>query len=150
MTQIAQPYPTSAAGLTPVFLTELMGRAHPCAEIEAAEVVEAKAYGEQMGSTSARAVLDLRYARRPSPEMPDRVVVKFAPGIDKIMAPFYRNEASFYATIRPELTIEAPTAGVQATTRRRPTSRYRLADHADRELRLGDHRHEPFAADHRL
>jgi aminoglycoside/choline kinase family phosphotransferase len=104
---VAHHHPTSAAGITPAYLTGLLGELHPGTWVDAVEIVDAKNYGEAMVSTAARAAVKLRYAPG-SPPLPNRLVLKLARGIDDIMAPFYANEVAFYRHIRPELAIEAP------------------------------------------
>lgn len=100
--------PASVEDLTPALLTSLIGDRHPSAVIDAVEVLQAKSYGEQMVSTSARAVLRLHYRAGSPLDLPTRVVVKMSRGVDTIMAPFYRNEVAFYRDMRPQLAIEAP------------------------------------------
>jgi Phosphotransferase enzyme family len=100
--------PASAEDLTPALLTALISARYPSVVVEAIEVLQAKSYGEAMVSTSARAVLELRYREAPPSGLPTRAVVKMPRGVDAIMAPFYRNEVAFYQNIRGELAIEAP------------------------------------------
>jgi len=105
---MALRHPTSAAGITPAYLTALLAEQHPGTQVDAVEIVDAKTYGEAMVSTAARAVVKPRYARGSPPGLPNRLVLKLARGIDDIMVPFYANEVAFYRRIRPELAIEAP------------------------------------------
>jgi Ecdysteroid kinase-like family len=105
---VANKLPASVEDLTPQLLTSLMAARFPSTEVEAVEVLQVKAYGEQMVSTSARATLQLHYRPGSPRDLPARVVVKLPRGIDTIMAPFYRNEVAFYRDIRGELKIEAP------------------------------------------
>lgn len=100
--------PASVEELTPALLTALLAARQPAAVVESVEVVQAKSYGEQMVSTSARALLQLRYRAGTPADMPSRVVVKMARGVDAILGPFYRNEVAFYRDLRHELAIEAP------------------------------------------
>jgi aminoglycoside/choline kinase family phosphotransferase len=100
--------PASAEELTPALMTSLVSVRHPSVVVEAVEVLQTKSYGEQMVSTSARAVLQLHYRKSVPSGFPSRVVVKMSRGVDTIMAPFYRNEVAFYQNIRDELAIEAP------------------------------------------
>ena len=102
--------PASAQDLTPELLTSLLSARHPSVAVEAVEVLLAKSYGEEMVSTSARALLQLHYRAGTPRGLPSRVVVKMSRGVDTIMAPFYRNEVAFYQNIRDELSIEAPLA----------------------------------------
>jgi Phosphotransferase enzyme family len=100
--------PASVSDLTPELLTAIISERHVGARVEAVEVIETRSYGEQMVSTSARAVLRLHYDTGTPSVLPTRVVVKISRGVDKIMAPFYSNEVAFYRRLRPELAIEAP------------------------------------------
>jgi hypothetical protein len=100
--------PASVEDLTPALLTYLLAEREPTAVVEAVEVLQAKSYGEQMVSTSARALLQLHYRGGSPPGLPRRVLVKISRGVDTILAPFYRNEVSFYRDVRPGLTIQAP------------------------------------------
>jgi hypothetical protein len=104
------PLPAASEDLTPALLTSLVCARYPSTIIDAVELLEAKSYGEDMVSTSARAVLKLHYATSNSNGLPTRVVVKMVRGVDSIMAPFYRNEVAFYRDIRDQLAIEAPRA----------------------------------------
>jgi hypothetical protein len=105
---MAIQHPTSVEGITPAYLSQLIGNAHPGSAVEAVEIVDAKTYGEQMVSTAGRVIVDVRYAAGSAP-LPTRLVIKLTRAIDKIMAPFYANEVAFYRRIRPELdTVEAP------------------------------------------
>lgn len=103
-----KPFPTSAAEFTPDILTAVIAETNPGVRVADFDVVQAMAYGEEMVSTSARAVLDLRYAPGAPDDLPRRVVVKIARGVDTLLAPLYENEVGFYRNVRPELTIEAP------------------------------------------
>jgi hypothetical protein len=104
------PLPAATKDLTPALLTSLVRVRHPGTVVDAIELLEAKSYGEDMVSTSARAVLKLHYATANSNGLPTRVVVKMVRGVDSILAPFYRNEVAFYRDIRDQLAIEAPRA----------------------------------------
>lgn len=100
--------PASAQDLSPGLLTALLEARYPGTTVAAIDLLQAKSYGEEMVSTSARAVLQLHYRGSAPAELPTRVVVKFSRGIDAIMAPFYRNEVAFYQNVRAALAIEAP------------------------------------------
>jgi Phosphotransferase enzyme family len=100
--------PASAQDLSPALLTSLLRTRHPAVTVDAIDLLQAKSYGEEMVSTSARAVLQLHYRESAPAGLPTRVVVKMSRGVDAIMAPFYRNEVAFYQNVRDELTIEAP------------------------------------------
>ena len=102
------PHPAEPRDLTPAYLTRLLQERHPGTVVEAAEILDAKSYGEQMVSTAGRATVIVRYGPGTPPELPTRMVVKLPRGVDRIMAPFYANEVAFYRRIRPELNIEAP------------------------------------------
>lgn len=57
--------------------------------------------------------------RRGPADLPARLVIKIAHGVDSVMAPLYENEVSFYNRIRPELDLETPRsfgAGFDAET----------------------------------
>jgi aminoglycoside/choline kinase family phosphotransferase len=94
--------------LTPTLLSTLISAHHPSAAVDSFELLESKSYGEQMVSTSARAVLNLHYREGSPSHLPVKVVVKMSRGVDAIMAPLYRNEVAFYSDLRPQLKIEAP------------------------------------------
>lgn len=101
-------HPTSANDITPAYLTALMAEVVPGVTVTEVKTIEAKAYGEQFVSTAGRVVVDVNYSADSPSDLPMRLVVKIARGVDKIMAPFYENEVNFYKRIRPELQIEAP------------------------------------------
>ena len=81
---------------------------HPAVSIEAFEILERREYGEQMVSTSGRAILELQYASGAPKDLPARVVCKLALGAQSVMAAFYENEVQIYARVRPDLLVEAP------------------------------------------
>jgi hypothetical protein len=101
-------HPTSADDITPAYLTTLMAEVVPGVTVAEVTTIEAKAYGEQFVSTAGRVVVDVNYGADSPADLPTRLVVKIARGVDKIMGPFYENEVNFYKRIRPELRIEAP------------------------------------------
>ncbi len=101
-------YPTSAQDITPAYLTALMAQAVPGVIVAEVTTVEAKTYGEQFVSTAGRVVVDVRYGVGSPADLPTRLVIKVARGVDKILAPFYENEVNFYNRVRPELDLEAP------------------------------------------
>jgi Phosphotransferase enzyme family len=104
---VSHQHPTSAEGITPAYLNGLLAdKSGP--RITGVAIVEARTYGEQMVSTAGRVVVDVSYAAGAADDMPQRLVVKLARGVDEIMTPFYANEVAFYGRIRAELTIEAP------------------------------------------
>jgi hypothetical protein len=100
--------PASADDLTPAFLTRLLGRMNPGTVVESVAIVEAHSYGEQMVSTSSRAIVDVAYGASSPAGMNTRLVVKMGRGFDTVCAPLYANEVAFYTRLRPELDIEAP------------------------------------------
>lgn len=101
-------HPTSAADITPDYLTRLMAQAVPGVSVTDVEMVEAKTYGEQFVSTAGRVIVNVRYGPGSPADLPPRLVVKVARGVDKILAPFYENEVNFYNRVRPELDLETP------------------------------------------
>ena len=95
-------HPTDAEGITPDYLNRLLSEGS-AARVTGVAIVEARTYGEQMVSTAGRVVVDVTYAAGTAVDLPTRLVVKLARGIDGILAPFYANEVAFYRRIRPEL-----------------------------------------------
>jgi len=81
---------------------------YPAVTLAGFELLESRRYGEQMVSTSGRALLKLHYAAGAPGDLPQRVVCKLALGAQSVMAAFYENEVQVYARLRPELLIEAP------------------------------------------
>lgn len=103
-------HPVTGAEIGADYLNALLHEVMPGAEIAAAEVLEAKTYGQEMVSTAARALLHVRYTPNSPAGLPARLVLKFARTITAILAPFYSNEVAFYRQLRPRLDIEAPRA----------------------------------------
>lgn len=101
-------HPTSAADITPAYLTRLMAQAVPGVTVTHVDMVEAKTYGEQFVSTAGRVIVNVRYGPGSPADLPTRLVVKVARGVDKILAPFYENEVNFYNRVRPGLDLETP------------------------------------------
>lgn len=101
-------HPTSAADITPAYLTSLMAQAVPGVTVTRVDMVEAKTYGEQFVSTAGRVIVNVRYGPDSPADLPTRLVVKVARGVDTILAPFYENEVNFYNRVRPELDLETP------------------------------------------
>ena len=91
-------HPTSAADITPAYLTRLMAQAVPGVTVTHVDMVEAKTYGEQFVSTAGRVIVNVRYGPGSPEDLPTRLVV----------APFYENEVNFYNRVRPELDLETP------------------------------------------
>ena len=83
---------------------------YPAVAIAGFDLLESRQYGEQMVSTSGRAILNLHYAAGSPGDLPERVVCKLALGAESVMAAFYENEVQVYTRLRPELLIEAPRA----------------------------------------
>jgi hypothetical protein len=81
---------------------------YPDVTITGFDLLESRQYGEQMVSTSGRAMLKLHFAAGAPKDLPDRVVCKLALGAESVMAAFYENEVQVYTRLRPELLIEAP------------------------------------------
>jgi aminoglycoside/choline kinase family phosphotransferase len=85
---------------------------HPGVTLLGFDLLDSRQRGEQMVSTSARAMLRLRFAEGESGasagDLPERVVCKLALGADSVMAAFYENEVNVYSRLRPELLVEAP------------------------------------------
>src|ERR1700722_7551225 len=92
--------------LTLELLTAVVRTRFPSATVTHFELLESRHYGEQMVSTSGRAILKLRYAPGAPAELPERVVCKLALSAASVMAAFYENEVNVYARLRPELPIE--------------------------------------------
>lgn len=103
-------HPSSGHDITPDYLTALMRQVVPSVTVTNVSTVEAKTYGEQFVSTAGRVIVEVSYGAGSPPDLPTRLVVKVARGVDKILAPFYENEVDFYNRIRPELDLEAPRA----------------------------------------
>jgi len=101
-------HPTNAEGLTEAYLTGMLAETLPGVTVTSVRIAESKTYGEQMVSTAGRVAVDVTYGPGAPADLPARLVVKIARGVDTIMAPFYANEVAFYRRIRPGLTIEAP------------------------------------------
>ena len=85
---------------------------HPEVTLLGFDLLDSRRRGEQMVSTSARAMLRLRFAEGAAGagagDIPERVVCKLALGADSVMAAFYENEVNVYSRLRPELLVEAP------------------------------------------
>jgi aminoglycoside/choline kinase family phosphotransferase len=94
--------------LTLELLNAVIHTRHPAVSIVGFDLLESRQHGEQMVSTSGRAVLKLHYAAGAPRDLPDRVVCKLAIGAQSVMAAFYENEVQVYTRVRPDLLIEAP------------------------------------------
>lgn len=108
MTNLLTPFPASVDELTPRLLTELIAQHHPGTIIESFEVLSERRYGEEMVSTSGRAVLGLRYAADHGRGLPSRAILKLPREISAIIAPMYVNEVRFYSQLGTEIGIEHP------------------------------------------
>lgn len=112
MTAALRPAPlrftSRAEELDLELLTAAIHTRYPAVTITGFDLLETRQYGQQMVSTSGRAMLKLHYAQGTPGNLPDRVVCKLALGAESVMAAFYENEVQVYARLRPELTIEAP------------------------------------------
>ncbi len=106
----ALAHPTSVEDITPAYLTRLMAEAVPGVIVTDVTAIQAMTYGEQFVSTAGRVIVAVRYGAGSPAGLPERLVVKIARGVDKILAPFYENEVNFYNRVRPELDLEAPKA----------------------------------------
>jgi len=91
-------------------LTAVIHTRYPAVTLAGFDLLESRQYGEQMVSTSGRAMLKLRYAAGAPDGLPERVVCKLALGAESVMAAFYENEVQVYTRLSPELLIEAPHA----------------------------------------
>src|ERR1700691_4114849 len=101
-------FTSRADELHPELLTAVIRTRYPDVTITGFDLLESRQYGEQMVSTSGRAMLKLHYAAGAPKDLPDRVVCKLALGAESVMAAFYENEVQVYTRLRPELLIEAP------------------------------------------
>lgn len=101
-------HPVTGEGITPDYLNALFAEAGQSALVTTVRLTGAKTYGEEMVSTAGRAMVEVDYAPGAPADLPRRLVVKLARGVDDIMGPFYHNEVVFYRQLRPELAIEAP------------------------------------------
>jgi hypothetical protein len=101
-------FTSRAEELSIELLQAVLDTRHPGVTIEDFDLLESRQYGEQMVSTSGRAILQLHYAAGAPPDLPDRVVCKLAVGAQSVMAAFYENEVQVYTRARPDLLIEAP------------------------------------------
>lgn len=105
---VAIDHPVTGEGITPDYLNALLAGSGQSARVAAVRLTGAKSYGEEMVSTAGRAMIEVDYTPGAPDDLPRRLVVKLARGVDDIMGPFYRNEVAFYVRLRPELDIEAP------------------------------------------
>jgi len=101
-------FTSRAAELTVDLLNAVIQTRHPAVSIDSFDLLESRQYGEQMVSTSGRAILKLHYAADAPKDLPDRVVCKLAIGAQSVMSAFYENEVQVYTRVRPDQLIEAP------------------------------------------
>src|ERR1700691_4500295 len=101
-------FTSRADELHPELLTAVIRTRYPDVTITGFDLLESRQYGEQMVSTSGRAILKLHYAAGAPKDLPERVVCKLAIGAQSVMAAFYENEVQIYARVRPDLLVEAP------------------------------------------
>jgi hypothetical protein len=101
-------FTSRADELSRELLNAVIHTRYPGVSIEGFDLLESRQYGEQMVSTSGRAILKLHYAAGAPENLPDRVVCKLAIGARSVMAAFYENEVQVYTRVRPDLLIEAP------------------------------------------
>jgi hypothetical protein len=106
MTQVV--FPIDIDKLKPETLTATVRQLYPDVTVEGFDVLQSKSYGDEMVSTAARAVLEVRYGAGAPDHLPTRVVLKMARDESKLLAPFYANEVNFYNRLRPELDMETP------------------------------------------
>jgi len=105
---MAFEHPISGEGVSTDYLNKLFAAVGSHARVTDAVVTGDKSYGQEMVSTAARTFIEVKYAPGAPADLPTRLVLKLARGVDDIMGPFYRNEVEFYTHIRPDLSIEAP------------------------------------------
>jgi hypothetical protein len=103
-------FPTSADGLTPQLLTELLAEHNPGAAVQSLQVIESKAYGDGMVSTAGRIVVDLDYAPTSAESLPRRLVIKVARSDQRFSKSLYANEVAVYNRLQPARFLEAPRA----------------------------------------
>jgi len=101
-------HPVTGEGITPDYLNRLFSWTGQPARVAAVRLAAAKTYGDEMVSTAGRAIVEVDYLPGAPENLPRRIIVKLARGVDDIMGPFYRNEVAFYDRLRRELAIEAP------------------------------------------
>lgn len=100
-------FPIDVNRLTVATLNSTVQQLYPDVQIDDFSIIESKAYGDEMVSTAARALLELNY-RNNDLNLPNRVILKLARDSSKLMSPFYANEVLFYNHLRRDLAIEAP------------------------------------------
>jgi len=104
--------PETPRDLTPELLTALISRTRPGARIESVDIIDAKKYGDQNVSTSARVRLRARYSGDNCADLPAELLVKFSLDPDVAycaqLHAIYENEVNFYTRLRAEVEVETP------------------------------------------
>ena len=103
-------FPIELTELTPDVVGAALAGHTPGVVVRAVDVVAAKRCGDGVASTADRVVLDLHYAEGTGGDLPRRMVLKTMLATPHAPAAMYQNEVRFYADLRGELDIEAPTA----------------------------------------
>jgi hypothetical protein len=104
----ATVHPVSAEGITLEYVNSLIARLSPDIRLGDLHVVEEKVFGDEFVSTTGRVTIDVSYAAGSPADLPSRLVVKLALGVERNMEPHYANEVDFYSRLRSELKLEAP------------------------------------------
>jgi hypothetical protein len=104
----ALKFTSRADELTLELLSAVIHTRYPDVTLGGFDLLESRQYGEQMVSTSGRAMLKLHYAAGAPADLPQRVVCKIALGAESVMTAFYENEVQIYTKLRPDRLIEAP------------------------------------------
>ena len=111
MTVDALGWPTSAADVTPEWLTVAHAERHPGSEVDAVEVLE------QNEVTNAHARLRVTYTHRN--DAPDTLFCKLPPNDERraqiIATGMGQREARFYAELAPSIAMRVPEAHVART-----------------------------------
>lgn len=109
--------PSHPRELTPAVLTGLISELHPGTEVQSAEIVKVRNYGDADSagsvSTSTQVTLAVRYSPATSKALPKQIFVKMSVPDDidcsnPELGPLFENEVAFYRRLRAELDIEAP------------------------------------------
>jgi hypothetical protein len=109
--------PSHPRDLIPSVLTQLIAELHPGTEVESAEIVKVRNYGDADSagsvSTSTQVSLAVRYSPATSKTLPKQIFVKMSVPEDvdcsnPELGPLFENEVAFYKRLRAELDIEAP------------------------------------------
>ncbi len=109
--------PSCPNDLTPSVLTSLISELHPGTEVESAEIVKVRNYGDADSSgsvsTSTQVSMAVEYARGSRSSLPTRLFVKMSVPEDiecsnPELGPLFENEVAFYKRLRSQLDVEAP------------------------------------------